>query len=134
MRSPVTVRVVSLLSTKTTLLANSGLYALREESAADRIDFRHNVQQRFVAQFAEHPLPEAGDRNLPRPARSIGDFQTAELDGCIGSDVDRKFGDDSILGILEDGVAETVANDVWIAPRAGNGDGDQKRPVSSSRM
>ncbi len=92
-----------------------------EQRAADRVDLGHHVHQRFVAQLAQHQFPVAGHRQLTRPAGAVGDLEANELDRRVGGDVEAQLGDDAVLGILEDAVAEAVAGDIRVlaAGRAG---------------
>ena len=115
-RSPVTVRIVSLQSTNDDAVGEFRAVGVAgEDRAARRIDLGHHVHQRLVAQLAQHPFPVAGDRQLPRPAGAVGDLELDELDRRIGGDVDAQLGDDAVFGVFEDAVAEAVAGDVGVS-------------------
>ena len=115
MRSPVTVRDRLAAVDEDDPVGKLGVVGVaREERAADRVELGHHVHERFVAQFAQHQFPVAGDRQLARPAGAVGDLQPGELDRRVGGDVDAQLGDDAVLGVLEHAVAEAVAGDVRV--------------------
>ena len=84
-----------------------------------------HVQQALRPQVAQHPFPVARDRDPARPVGNIAQFQHGELHRGIHRDVDPKLAGDAVLGVLEDRVAEAVADDV--GRRAPGGQG-RRRP------
>ena len=70
------------------------------------------MQQAFVPQVAQHPFPVAGDGHAARAARDVAQFQDREFHRGIHRHINPQLGGDAVFGMLEHGIAETVANDI----------------------
>ena len=84
----------------------------REEGAAAGIDFRHEMREAFVAEFAENPFPVAGGGKFSGAAGNVFNFELGEFDRRIESHKNGQLCFNAVFDVLEYGVAEAVANDV----------------------
>ena len=97
------------------------------------IRFGDDVHRGLFAQVAQHPFDVAGGGRRRVAPDSLRTFSDRELHRGIECHVDPQLRRDAVLGVLEHAVAEAVAGHVGRAAARGNGVGDQKWPVSSSR-
>ena len=99
--------------------------------AAGRIDLGDHVHGRFGSQVPQHPFHVAGSGKPPRAPRRIAHLQDGELDRGVEGNVHRQLGDDAVLDVLEDAVAESVA--AGVGPFAAPGQ-RRRRPEPSRRF
>ena len=70
----------------------------------------------MLRDIAEDQFPIAGDRQLSRTPRVVGDLELVELDRRVGRHIDAQFRRQALFGVIENAIAESVAHDVGVLP------------------
>jgi hypothetical protein len=70
-----------------------------ENRAAGRIGLGHHVQQRLAPRVAEDQFPIAGDRQLSRTPRVVGDLELVELHRRVERHIDHQLRRQAFVGV-----------------------------------
>ena len=75
-----------------------------------------HMQQAFLPQVGEDPLPVSCDRQAARPPRNIAQLQHREFDCRIHRHIHPQFRDDPVPGVFENRITKTVADHIRHLP------------------